>query len=119
VISIGGIFDIPSLVNRYKGYKNEYIIPAFGDDINKWKKASPQFVSKESLKKINYNQLPNYLLIDSQEDTLVNTEQTTEFASHLKGLGFNNIQVVDDKFGDHNNIPQNVDVVDRIYKFLV
>ncbi|KAI9290417.1 hypothetical protein K502DRAFT_354122, partial [Neoconidiobolus thromboides FSU 785] len=97
---------------------NEYIIPAFGDDINKWKKASPQFVSKESLNDIGYNQLPKYLLIDSQEDTLVNLEQTLEFTTHLKRLGFAKIQIASGVFGDHNLIPQNTNVVDKIYKFI-
>ncbi|KAI9290482.1 hypothetical protein K502DRAFT_353988, partial [Neoconidiobolus thromboides FSU 785] len=62
--------------------------------------------------------LPNYLLIDSQEDTLVNTEQTTEFASHLEGLGFDSIQITSGKFGDHNLIPGNRNVTEHIFKFI-
>ncbi|KAI9298821.1 alpha/beta-hydrolase [Neoconidiobolus thromboides FSU 785] len=121
VISIGGIFDLELLAKQDSSYIHQFIEPAFGiNESGSWNQASPQYsITSDSLNKIHYTRLPKYLLIDSIEDTLVDSQQTTQFAKHLNDVGLKKVNVIQGKFGQHDQIPTYNIVQNSIAKFIL
>lgn len=74
-IGIEGIYDIPALVTKWPGYKDQFISKEFGGS-DKWKSASPTLLTFK-------NKAP-WLVIHSEQDELVDVNQSAEFVQHLK-----------------------------------
>ncbi|KAI9292355.1 alpha/beta-hydrolase [Neoconidiobolus thromboides FSU 785] len=126
VVSLGGIFDLGLLSEQDESYKNDFLIPAFGEDLtnnnkelSSWEEASPQSMAKNDIKNLKYKQLPSILLMHSIQDTLVNQSQAINFDAKLKSLNFTNIAVNQGKYGNHYDIPNHLDVINGVTSFIL
>lgn len=74
-IGIEGIYDIPSLIKVWPGYKDWFITKEFGGP-EKWAAASPTQLKMKS-------RVP-WLVIQSEKDELVDVKQSTDFVESLR-----------------------------------
>jgi acetyl esterase/lipase len=88
VVGIEGIYDIPFMDQVWPAYKEWFIVSAMGPDIETWKDASPQFKNPSS------SDIPPYLILHSENDELLDVNQSLRFADHLKSkIGASQVQV--------------------------
>ncbi|CAG8499768.1 12088_t:CDS:1 [Dentiscutata erythropus] len=80
IVGIEGIYDIPSLLERWPDYKKKFVEPAFGTDPEVYKSASPQYHSCNDA----VTTIPPYLIIHSLEDELVDIDQSNNFYEYVK-----------------------------------
>ena len=79
---------------------------AFGDAQEKWKEASPQFLTPE-----DRSSLPPWLLIHAPGDTLVSPVQSERFKEHLEALSVP-VELCQDVKGDHYHAVANIGSAD-------
>jgi len=77
-IALSGIYDLPALDKKWPGYDKWFLEKAFGAR-GGWKTASPKFSKLKNHAK--------WLVIHGEADELVDTAQSSEFASVLKAQG--------------------------------
>lgn len=74
-IGLEGIYDLPELVRRFPSYRVDFLQVAFSSDESTWRAASPQHLS------ISHRR--PWLLVHSQNDELVDVEQSRRFKNVL------------------------------------
>lgn len=79
VISLAGIFDIPTLDKKFPGYDSWFLTQTFGPRGPAWKEASPIAHPQASKAK--------WLLFNGGNDTLIDADQSSAFAAHLRKQG--------------------------------
>jgi kynurenine formamidase len=75
-IGLEGIYDLPELVRRFPSYRVDFLQVAFGSDETTWRGASPQHMAMTHRRP--------WLLIHSQNDELVDVEQSRRFKAALE-----------------------------------
>ncbi len=93
-IGLEGIYDIPTLIKVWPGYRDWFIERAFGVE-EAWSIGSP--TRRDVLIK------SPWLVIHSAEDELVDLEQSRDFAKHLANQGVN-VRLNDGVPGKHDEV---------------
>lgn len=75
-IGLEGIYDLPELVRRFPSYRTDFLQVAFGGDETAWRGASPQHLAMTHRRP--------WLLVHSQNDELVDVEQSRHFKVALE-----------------------------------
>lgn len=78
-VGLEGIYDLPELVRRFPRYRDDFLSDAFGSDEKDWRAASPARLPVA-------HKLP-WLIVHSQEDELVDVEQSRRFQAALSQKG--------------------------------
>lgn len=94
-IGLEGIYDLQQLAITFPSYPKDFLNTTFGELPDKWRLASPQHLSL-GLKK-------PWLLIHSQEDELVDVDQTKRFSVALSAKGIP-VQYLVTPYGNHFGI---------------
>lgn len=80
-VGLEGIYDLPELVRRFPRYRSDFLTDAFGADEKDWRAASPTQLPIG-------HKLP-WLIVHSQEDELVDVEQSRRWKATLSQKGVN------------------------------
>ncbi|KAI9295002.1 alpha/beta-hydrolase [Neoconidiobolus thromboides FSU 785] len=115
---LASVLDISLLVKYNDGYKDAFIELCFGKDKDRWDNYSPQF--------IKFNNRNNgldcfdkeFLLVHSNTDTLLPNDQGYNFLNKLMEQKFNKVHMVVDNFGDHNDMPRDINLITLLFNFL-
>ncbi|KAI9298767.1 terpenoid synthase [Neoconidiobolus thromboides FSU 785] len=71
-----------------------------------WKKTPPQYIiTSDSLNNISYASSSKHLLIDSTEDIFISFQQTIQFVEHIHDVELNQVDIIKDKLGEHDQVP--------------
>ena len=87
IVGIEGIYDIPFMCEKWPAYPEWFVENAFGKDREIWKQASPQYMVTQL-----ENFIP-YMLLFSDNDELLDKEQTTRYADSLRNKGYNRVSL--------------------------
>lgn len=91
-IGLEGIYDLEQLAVTFPSYREDFLITAFGESMKKWRLASPQYLELTVQKP--------WLLVHSQEDELVDLDQSKRFSVALSARGVP-VQYVVTPHGNH------------------
>ncbi|CAG8691141.1 35829_t:CDS:1 [Gigaspora margarita] len=117
VVGIEGIYDIPTLLERWPDY-TRFVEPAFGTDPEIYKSASPQYHSIKDAATI----IPPYLIIHSLEDELVDIGQANDFYKYVEQICKKNESYVECETGikgTHDGILNERELEQRIVEFIL
>jgi acetyl esterase/lipase len=78
-IGLEGIYDLEFLATRFPAYRDDFLVAAFGPGEALWRAASPQ--------NLQFKLQRPWLVLHSQEDELVDIEQSQRFAAALGAHG--------------------------------
>ena len=95
LIGLEGIYDLQQLAITFPSYRDDFLVTAFGEATDKWRLASPQYLNLAVQKP--------WLLIHSQEDELVDLDQSKRFSVALSAKGIA-VQYVVTPYGNHFGI---------------
>ncbi|KAJ2028151.1 hypothetical protein IWW57_002295 [Coemansia sp. S610] len=95
VLGVGGIYDIPGLLELYPDY-SDFIDMAF--DPTQYREASPQHVAKCKCTDAEHIR---FLIINSAGDSLIASTLSASFASQLISSGYTNVELVVRDLGSH------------------
>ncbi|MEK7356454.1 MAG: alpha/beta hydrolase [Bdellovibrionota bacterium] len=113
-VGLEGIYDVEHLVKIWPGYKDWFVVKAFGGDEKKWKDASPRGLKMKS-------KAP-WLVVHSDKDELVDVEQSFDLDKALRGQGLES-KLVRLKTGTHFGVidslhEPNSDLSKRVLEFV-
>lgn len=112
VIGIEGIYDVYSLVQVWPKYIS-FVGLAFGNDELVYKKSSP------TNNNIAFYKIPPYLIIHSEEDELVDVDQSYNYYLHLKACGGKHLEFNTSLKGNHEGILQTEELLKVMIEFIV
>lgn len=114
IVGIEGIYDIPYMDQIWPKYKDWFIFNAFGEDLETWKEASPQY-------QIPGLELAPYLILHSAKDELLDLPQSLRFAEYLRNtIGSLNVQVDTTSLTDsHDEVLKQDALYNVIAKFVI
>ncbi|KAJ1897927.1 hypothetical protein LPJ71_006267 [Coemansia sp. S17] len=95
VLGVGGIYDIPGLLELYPDYA-DFIDMAF--DPAQYQEASPQHIAKCRYADAEHIR---FLIINSAGDSLIAAIHAASFASQLIRTGYNDVELVVRDMGSH------------------
>ncbi|KAJ2364198.1 hypothetical protein IW150_006542, partial [Coemansia sp. RSA 2607] len=97
VVGIGGIYDIPGLLQKYPSY-SDFVDMAF--DSNQYAEASPlNAIPAESKQSASAH--IRFMVINSTEDELIGSDQAVGFVGRLIEAGYEDVALIVRKIGDH------------------
>ncbi|CAG8734082.1 21823_t:CDS:1, partial [Cetraspora pellucida] len=116
IVGIEGIYDIPSLLERWPAY-TKYVEPAFGTDPEVYKSVSPKYNSTND----TVIKIPSYLIVHSLEDELVDIEQANNFYKYITQIKINEFSVDYQTGikGTHDGILEERELEQRIVEFIL
>ncbi|KAJ1724214.1 hypothetical protein LPJ53_001489 [Coemansia erecta] len=97
VIGIGGIYDIPGLLQKYPSYI-DFVEMAF--DSSQYAAASPLNAVSVEGKRDGSGHI-RFLVVNSTEDELIGSDQAVGFASRLIDAGYKDVALVVRRIGNH------------------
>ncbi|TPX61838.1 hypothetical protein PhCBS80983_g00759 [Powellomyces hirtus] len=112
VVGVEGIYDVPSLVAEWPSYQ-DFIELAFTSDQAVWKAGSPQMHSL-----LAEYFLPDYLVIHSTEDELINTGHAQRYVDHLERQGGKHVDFDTSVKGRHFEMLREKRFFDVVIKFI-
>lgn len=84
VIGLEGIYDIKLMCDTWPTYAEWFVNDAFTTDVSVWNQGSPRFYNPK--KSNSEEKIPQYLLLHSCNDELLDVGQTTDYKTHLEGI---------------------------------
>ncbi|KAJ1654822.1 hypothetical protein IWQ61_005315 [Dispira simplex] len=117
IIGIDGIYDYPLLIAKFPHYRSRMDI-IFGDHPERWPEASPRLgeVLPNGLTDERCGR-PEWCIVHSQEDELVDLPQSRDFIQHLRKLQY---RVVDacHLSGSHDGVLETSALIETVTGFI-